>query len=114
MILSPLDRTESPADAWSGLNHFVERLNGAGKSVNPFTLLLEAVSESLAAADAVFLCGDVPESPARPAGRIRLDDEWCRNFGRTVLNGRAVALPHSLVSQLPTIGAGARQPTSAA
>jgi len=114
MILNPLDKAVSPADAWTGLNHFVERLHGAGKNVNPFSLLLEAVSESLAGADAVFLCGDVPESPARPAGRVRLDDEWCRDFARLVLAGRVHASPQSLVSQLPTIGAADRQPTSAA
>jgi HD-GYP domain-containing protein (c-di-GMP phosphodiesterase class II) len=114
MVLNPLDRQEQPVDVWTGLNHFVERLHGAGKNVNPFSLLLEAVAESLGTADAVFLCGDVPESPARPAGRIRVDDAWCRDFARLMLAGRLQGGAQSLVRQLPTIGTGRPQPTSAA
>jgi HD-GYP domain-containing protein (c-di-GMP phosphodiesterase class II) len=113
MTLNLLD-SASPAASWTGLHHFVERLQGAGKSVNPFSLLLEAVAESTAAADAVFLCGDVAASPARPVGRVRIDDEWCREFARIVLNGRAHASSHSLLFQVPAIGTESRQPTSAA
>src|SRR6516164_9755022 len=114
MILNALDREESPADAWTGLNHFLERLHGAGKSANPFSLLLEAVAESVTAADAVFLCGPVPDSPTMPAGRIRLDERWCQDFARTVLSGRERPIRHGVVSQLPPVGSGDRQPTTTA
>jgi HD-GYP domain-containing protein (c-di-GMP phosphodiesterase class II) len=114
MILNSLDPAAPPAPAWTSLNHFVERLHGAGKNVNPFSLLLDAVAESVTAADAVFLCGDVPKSPTRPAGRVRLDEQWCRDFARIVLAGNVHRVPCGLVSQMPAIGAGDRQPTGAA